>query len=419
MTGGRLVVVDWTRTGARVGLFSRNVRGWQLTSELNLPPRLVAQSELPDGLVLLAGAEAVAVADDANTLVFEHPTVDLTNMEDLELASLLLDGFWRSVSDALVADGQLQAGEMIGGYVVTPQRFSLTLLERLRAAGAEHRPLKLLGSVQEAAALVIGALRAEVFHLEESAAQSTATVCLVAACDDQTIDIACFDYTLVTPTHHRILIRDCFQTTSGALSRRLHDCDWLGAFSLLAIVEDPSLPASVRTALDGPFQAIADSAAIQRQQSAVASRLRLLGGAHIAMCAARHGLDEQVYDLAHACHIGLQIDQQHFEPLVNKYVWTHLDELPYLAAQAFKLRGQPGNSLRLNLYSGYSTRVADAVPLANAMLWQDELAQLSGATALTAAVRLDAPGSGEFLLGVMPGNRILRRQTFALPGLMV
>lgn len=419
MTGARLIVVDWMPNAARAGVFSKTVRGWQLTSELEMPPRLVVRNETSHGLRVLAGAQAAEVVEDANTLVFEHPACDLPNIDDQELATLLVDGFWRAVSQGLVTSKSVQTSELIPGYVVTPQRFPLPLLESFRETCAKQRPLKLIGSIHEAAALVVGSLRVEAFDLGETAIESVVTVCLVVACDEQTIEVACFDYTQPTPTHHRILIRDCFQTTCVGLSKRLHDCDWLGAFSLLAIVEDPSLPSAARDALNTPLQAITNSATVQRRQLAAASRLRLLGGAHIALCAARQAPDDQEYDVAHAYHIGVQIDQQHFKPILNKDAWEQLGESPYLAAQGFRMRGVAGSGLRLNLYSGYSTRVAEAVPLGHTMLWQEDLAQLNARTALTAAVRLDAPGSGEFLVGVMPENRILRRHAFNVPGLVV
>lgn len=416
-TDGRLVIVDWRPNVARAGVFSKTVRGWQSTFELELPPRLVVSNEPPHGLRVLAGAEAAQVIENANALVFEHPARDLPEMDDRELASLLLEGFWRGVSEALVASGQLGPNELIPGYVVTPQRFPLPLLEDFRAAGADHRPLKLIGSIHEGAALVVGSLRAEAFHLEENASQAV-TICLVVACDEQTIEIVCFDYARANH-RHRIVIRDCFHTNCSGLSKRLRDCDWLGAFSLLAVIEDPSLPEAVRDALNTPLQAISDTAVVQRRELAAASRLRLLGGAHIALCAARQAPDEQEYEIANACHIGLQVDQQRFQPVINKDEWVQVKTFPHLAAHGFSLRGQAGNGLRLNLYGGYSTRVADAVPLGHALLWQEDLAQLNTMTALTAAVRLDTPGSGEFLVGVLPENRILCRQTFTLPGLVV
>jgi hypothetical protein len=412
----RLVVVDWTQSAARIGCFNRTVRGWESPSELILPSRIVISHEQTDELGVLRGEEAKNLKANSNVLVFEHPIKDLADMEDAELAILLFEGLWSVASEALAANGQLSPGEIIPTYLVTPLRFSRTLLENLRAISTQ--PLMLISSIHEAAAFVIGSLRAGVFQLPESSSQSMQTICLVAACDAQSIAIACFDYARMTRTQHRIVIRDCFHTTSEGLSTRLHDCDWLGEFSLLAIVEHPDLPTAVRTQLDSTLQALADTAVVQLQRSDVALRLKMIGGAHIAFCAARQPPDDHVYDVAHAYHIGLQKDQQHFEPIVNKYASAHLAELPYLAAQAFQLRGEPRSSLQLNVYGGYSTSVADAVPLGRTTLWQEDLTQLTNATSLTAAVRIDQPGGGEFLLGVMPQNRLLRRHPFTLPGLM-
>ncbi|HVG35962.1 MAG TPA: hypothetical protein VM911_23110 [Pyrinomonadaceae bacterium] len=423
MKGGRLVLVDWTRGAAHAGVFAESLRGWQLESELRLPARLAVRLEQAgDGLRVLAGEEAMTVRDDATTLIFENPARDLPRMDDAELQTLLLGGFWRALTKSLLERGLLREGEQAAGYVVPPANSPLPMLENFRASCASARPLRLVGSVHEAAALVLGFLRSEAFNLEESAPASAlpVTVCLVLACDEQTVDVVCFDYALQSPKRHRILIRDCFQTTCVELTKRLRDCDWLGLFSLLVSLEDPTLPAQSQSALDASLQAIASGGVdLQVRRTTAASQFKLRGGAHIALCAAGRAPDEQEYDVAHACHIGLQIDQQHFQPIVDKDEWAQLKEFPHFAAQAFRQRGSLGNSLRLNLYSGYSTLVDDAVLLGHTMLWQEELAQLTGPTALAAALRLDSPGSGEFLLGLMPDNRTLRQQTFTLPGLVV
>src|SRR5205085_6768670 len=100
----------------------------------------------------------------------------------------------------------------------------LPLLENFRASCAGERPLKLIGCAHEAAALVLGFLRTAGGQLAASATESAITICLVVACDEQTIDVVCFDYARPTPMRHRILIRDFFQTTCAELSTRLHDC---------------------------------------------------------------------------------------------------------------------------------------------------------------------------------------------------
>lgn len=419
MKSEQIVVVDWTRSAARVGVFAESMHGWQLESELILPPRLVLRHDPGDAPRIVAGEQATEARADANTLIFEQPARSLPHLEDPELQTLLLAGFWRAVRQNLVERGQLQVDKQVAGYVVPPHRFPQPLLERFRAGCADEPPLKFSGSVHEAAALVIGLLRGG-FHLEESEMLSDdpITICCAVGVDEQTVEVVCFEYTRAQRTVHRIVIRDFFKTTFADLSNRLHECDWLGLFSLLVIVEDPTLPAAAQASLNALLEALAAGATLEHQQSTNASQLKLRGAAHIALCAAGRAPDEEEYDVAHACHVGVQTDQQHFQPIISKDAWAQLAEFPYLAAQAFRLRGEPGNALRLNLYSGYSTWVADAVPLGHTMLWQEDLAQLAGTAALTAAVRLDAPSSGEFLLGLMPENRTLRRQAFTLPGLV-
>jgi hypothetical protein len=281
-------------------------------------------------------------------------------------------------------------------------------------------PLCLVGFTNAAVALILGFLRSEEVSSEwiQIVRSQQATVCLVVASDESTVDVACFDYAFAAPRQHRILIRDHFQTTCGGLLSRLRDCDWLGSFSQLVVIEDPTLPQSAQSALTVPLQAISDAVKPYRQKVTNASQLSVRGASHLALCASGRASDDQEYDIGHSCHIGIQIDQQYFEPVIAKKSWKNVTEFPHLAAQTFRLRGRPGDALRLNLFSGYSTRVADAVPLGYTILAQEELTHLSDAGAFTAVVRLDASGSGEFLLGLIPENRVVHRQPFRLQGLV-
>jgi hypothetical protein len=420
VTGGRLVVADWTHGAARAGVFARGARGWQTESEFRLTERLAVRLEGAGGLRVLAGAEAEAAREGADTLVFEQPGRDLPRIDDAELQDLLLAGFWGALSRGLSERGLLRDGEEAAGYVVAPHRFPPALLGSFTAGSAGGRPLRLVAAVHEAAALVLGFLRSEDFRREGFApgADEPHTICLVVACDEQTVDVACFDYTQEAPARHRILIRDFFQTTCAGMSARLHDCDWLGAFSLLAVAVDDELPAPARSALEAALLALSEGVPVMRRQTPGAPWLKLLGAAHVAFCAAGRAPDAEEYDVAHACHVGLQVDQQHFHPLIDKAAWSQPADVPRPAAQAFRLRGHPGQALRLNLYGGYSTRLSDAVSLGSTTLWQEDLSRLSGSAALTAVVRMDAPGSGELLVGLWPENRVLRRQRFTLPGLV-
>lgn len=420
MRGGRLIVVDWTRGAALAGVFAEGAGGWRLESELCVPSRLAVRRGAEEGVRVLACTEAADAREDADTLVFEQPAQDLSRIEDAELQTLLASGFWRALERELVARGALREGaRAAAGYVVVPHHFPLPLLENFRAACAGEDRLKLVGFVHEAAALVLGLLRSESSRPDEGAASDSATTCLVTAYDEQTVDVACFDQERTSRAVTRVLVRDFFRTTCATLSARLHDCDWLGAFTHLAVVEDPSLPEHARAALEAPLRAVADGVAYRRRQTSGATKLKLDGGAYVALCAAGRAPDPQEYDIAHACHIGVQTDQEHFRPVIHKDDWARLSEFPHVAAQAFRLRGQPASALRVNFYGGYSTRVADAVPLGHTTLGREELSRVEAAASLTAAVCLDAPCGGEFLLGLLPDNRVLRRQPFTLPGLVI
>src|SRR5207237_10515288 len=125
-------------------------------------------------------------------LIFEQPARELPRMEEAELQTLLLEGFWRAVAQSLIARGLLRADEQATGYVVPTHRFPLPLLESFRASCAGARPVKLIGCAHEAAALVLGFLRSEACRLAESTspAHVPVTVCLVVPFDQQAVDVA-------------------------------------------------------------------------------------------------------------------------------------------------------------------------------------------------------------------------------------
>jgi hypothetical protein len=418
MKRARLVVVDWTRSAARIGVFGDGMHGWQLDGGIDMPARLGVRLE-EGQLHVVAGEEANELREDAGTLIFEHPVRDLPRMDDSELQSFLILGFWRALLKTLKLRGILRAGEEADGYLIPPHYFQLSLLQSFRESCADERPLRFIGTANEAAALVLGFLRSRANQLDEGLVPpaTSVTACLVTVADEQTVDVVCFDYERTTSTNQRILIRDFFQTDCAEFAPRLRDCDWLGSFSQLVVVEDPTLPESALSAINTALQAMANGVICRRQQLPHAWQLKLLGGSHIALCASGRAPDAQEYEVAHASHIGLQIDQEYLQPVVAKAGRLGLTEVPHFAAQVFRLRGRTGNDLRLNFFSGYSTRIADAVPLGHTMLSGEDLAQLKEAGAFTAAVRLDTPSSGEFLVGLMPENRLLHRQHFMLPGL--
>lgn len=410
-----LLIVDWTRGGPRLGVFGAS-DDRKLSFESSIGSRVVLKHE-PTGLSVISGAAAMAIEQTPQTIIFEDSAVAVSRTDESELIGLLVEGFWNSLTEQLSAQKQLTSEQLVT-YVVTPQSFSPAVIESLQAAARNHPALKLQGCIQDAAALIIGVLRALPFHQYDTTS-SEVTIALLVACDEHGVDIACFDYLPASPTRQTVFIRDCFQTTCRDLAKRLHECDWLGSFSQLIIVEDPNLSAAAGAAIEWTSQAIADAEIIRREILSSASQLRMFGAAHIAVCASGVITDEQEYELATAWNLGLQIDQEYFHPIISKDAWSSASDSSALATQAFGLHGKPATSLRLNFCAGYSRLVTDAVALGHTVLYREELAQLNESSVLTASVSLDGQGGGEFRVGVMPQNRLLRRHEFTLPGLIV
>ncbi|MEK6280186.1 MAG: hypothetical protein AABN95_07500 [Acidobacteriota bacterium] len=412
-----LIVVDWTNSAARVAVIVLSLRGFELRSEFTIPTRTAVRHEHSGTIRNLVGADAVGIQQDESTIVFEQPGRALPIIEDPDLQTELLKGFWHTLHQALAQKGIIGEGQAAAVYVIPPLRFPPSLLESFRAVCANETPLLLGGFTNAAAALVLGCLRLDAANevLAKHGSEQI-TVCLAVA-SNSTVDIACFDYALAEPKQHIILIRDFFQTTGEDLSSRLHDCDWLGAFTLLLLIEDPGLTDLAKARITVPLEAIADRVQIRLWQSSAASRLKLSGCAQIARFVGG-ATDGEQYELTHACNLGVQIDGSRFHPIVSKESWSRFVEFPNYSAQPFILSSEPASALRLNFCCGYSTRVADATPLGYAVLSHSDLGAVKKATSLTAAIRLDTRGSGEFLLGLMPENRVLRRQPFVLPGLV-
>lgn len=420
MIGRTLIVVDWKSREARVAIFAERFPGFELLSEFSTSTRCVICYEHSGVISNRAGADAVDIQEDERTIVFDRLGRDLSRIDDPELQTELLNCFWHELHQELLQRRILVEGQAAPVFVIPPVRFPPALLERFRVECAKETPLRLIGFINPAVALVLGFLRsAEVSgQLVQIVGQDQATVCLVVASGELTVDVVCFDYAFASPRQHRILVRDHFQTTCEGLLSRLQKCDWLGSFSRLVVIEDLTLPQSAQSTLNVPLDAISDAVTPHHRKLANASQLSLKGAAHVALSATGRAPDEQLYEIMRACHIGLQIDKQSFEPIIAKNSWKTETEFPLFAAQTFRVLGRPGDALRLNLYGGYSTRVADAVPLGQTMMAQEELAELTVAGVFTAVVRLDTPDSGEFVLGILPENRALSRQSFSLPGLV-
>lgn len=416
MSETNLIVVDWTSSVLEVGVFARNLRGYELRSHFTTPTRTGLRQRPWGKISYLLGADAVGQQEDKNTIIFRNPGRELPRIEDVDLQTELLKSFWQGLHEFLIRREVLAAEQVAPVYVIPPLRFPLPLLEKLRSCASET-PLQLRGTTTAAAALVMGILGLPEFvaDLNQMAgSEQTTAGCFVAR--EESIEAVCFNYQSVGPSHHRIIIRDFFQTTLDELSPRLSDSDCFDSLDVLLLVEDPELSDSARDQVKTSLGQIAGATERRQRQLPTATSLKLMGGAEVARFAAGRATEPSQYELSHLCNLGVQINRSRFYPLIGKERLRSC-KFPTSSSQSFNLVGEPTGALRLNFCFGYSTRIAEAIPLGHMVLSESELTALADDSFLSASIRLDRHGSGEFFLGVMPENRILRQQPFMMPGL--
>jgi hypothetical protein len=316
-------------------------------------------------------------------------------------------------------DGRRQAV----GYVIPNRRFPLTLLESFREECADDEICKLAGFAHEALALVIGFIRSNIFQEAAVEIDSSVptTLCLVMTYDEDDIDVVCFDYYRTAPANHRILIRDFFNTTCAGLAESLRGSDWLGEPSVLFSLETPSLPENQQALLNTTLDAVSLNLWNRRCSALDAHELKIEGCAYIARCSVGRGEIANQYIIETSYQIGMQINQKQFHPVLTKEELSAVKEFPQTFRRAFKLKGKAGNEMRISFYSGYVGWINDSTPLGQLRLSKNELTILSrnASAALLVSVTLDAPGSGQCRLELLPGKRLIGDLPFRLSGLVV
>lgn len=422
MAVGRTIIVDLTRDSARVCVVDPGSPPNEVMNELIIPYRVAVRDEETD-VRMFAGEEAADIQEDGSTIIFDNLHTELPRIEDTELQSELAKAFWREICRKLLKEGWLEtSGQPVAGYVIPHYLSPPVLLERFREACAGETPVKVAGFFSEAASLLIGFLQSEAFvpvagELDDS---QPLTICLVIAADDGEMEVACFDYSREAGGRISILLRDYFRTTYADLSARLQASDWLGTFSVLISLESPELARASKESLDATLGAVSIDIVREQHQVAGLAGLKAKGAAYIAGRSLGRGVASGEYGIETACHIGVRINQSSFHPIIAKEEFAQIVDFPYSSLRAFKLQGRPGNEMRIQLYCGSSDRVEDSTLLGHLTLSQSELVSLTSRneSALVAVVKLDAQGSGEFTLGLLPDNRIIGSQSFTLPGLI-
>lgn len=415
MSEASLIAVDWTSSVLEIGVFGRSVRGYELRSSFTLPTRMVLRQEAQGEIICLFGGDVVDEEDSEHTILFRHPGRELPGIHDVDLQTELLKNFWQGLHDYLISEGSLSEGEIASVYLIPPSRFPQPLLEQLRIC-AGHTSLRLRSIITSAMALVMGILGLDAFV--EALTGVAGSDEITAGCfvlKDELIEGVCFDYKTAGPHHHKIVIRDHFQVTSDKLSARLSDFD-SSSLNVLLVVEDSGCSDSFTRRTIASLQQVAAASQCQRLPWSSEVSLKLKGCTDLANFATGQLTKPDQYEIRHVFNLGVQINQSRFFPLIAREQLKS-GQFPATSSQCFRLSRRPIHSLRLNFCGGYSTSIAESISLGRVVLSASELNATTANTYLAASIRLDTPGSGEFSLGLMPENRILRRQSFMLPGL--
>lgn len=420
MTTQQTIIADLTKPVARICVVDPGGKPLELNHQQVVPYRVAIRND-EAGLRFLAGDKAENIREDERTLIFNNLASELLRIEDEELQSELALAFWSEICETLSSQGVLKdSAETVKGYIIPHHCSPPDLLVHIRK-GSAAKKLSIAGFCHEGISLVMGLLRSGAFASAIHGRDSSVPICLFAA-DDNVIDVVCFDYLVDDDGRISILLRNYFRATSDDLFRRLKQANGLDTFTVLLLLESSNLSDSVKDTLNALIDGVwADNVVKERQVMPQLPWLKALGAAYIASYCSGQAATPEEYNFQTAWHIGVRLDRDSFHPLVSSKQFEETRDFSYSALQFFKLRGRPGNEMRVQLYCGFSPRVEDSTLLGQVTLSNPELASLASdnESMLGAVLRLDTHGSGEFTLGLLPGDRIVSSMAFALPGLMI
>jgi len=422
MTAQQTIILDLTGESARICVVDPGNQSLEISRQLIAPCRVAVRDD-EAGIRFFAGNKTAHISEDDRTLIFDNLPAALLGVDDNELQSELALAFWNEICDTLLNEGLLKEPvEAAKGYVIPNHRSPPDLLERIRTAWAKRTPC-IAAFCHEAISLVMGFLQSNAFSLtlRDFDYSVSTPICLFAA-GNKVVDVACFDYLLTADAGASISLRNYFHTSYNDLFRGLKHSNWSDSFSVLYSLETPDLPDSAREVLDALFAAVwTDAVVKKRLQMPELQWLKAQGAAYIASCCSGRGASTGEYTIETAWNIGVRLDHDSFHPLITSKKFEEVRSSSHSTLQTFKLQGHPGNEMLVQLYCGFSDRVEDSTLLGQLTLSQPELASLSSGNekALAVVLKLDTHGSGEFTLGLLPGDRIVSSMPFALPGLVI
>jgi hypothetical protein len=408
--------MDLTTRPVRFGIVSANgPLSVDVLSELSLPWRVAIQLDDNEKLHTFTGNETLHIKEDSRTLIFEDVQTSIPRITDQELRALLLKELCGALELTLSSSNRfLSADRPPPVYVIAPYFYSPSLLDEMRKSSL-NGPVRLAGFVHEAASLLLGTIQTGIFGQMTVGLgfHDPAPLSLIAAYEDASMDVTCFDYSLEGDGSHRILIRDYFHTTDENLRTRLEKCDWPDGFAKLLLLASPGRDAESNDALTNTLRTLSLDVAVTRHETLELSNLKMTGAAHVARCCGGTG-NEGRYVLDIVYNIGVQVEQDRFHPILSKDEVSRLQNYPHTVAQTFQVQGDPGNQMRLDLYCGQSDIVGDGILLGGFTLSRQDLI-----SPLALFATMKTPGSGEITLGLLENDRVIDRVPFTVPALVV
>jgi hypothetical protein len=385
-----------------------------------VPWRVAIHLDEHEQLHYSTGYETRDIKEGARTLIFEDVQSTIPRIKDEGLRLLLLRELLRVAGQAISSnDRLLRASSPPSIYGISPYLYSPSLLDQMRSASISTS-VRMGAFIHEGAALLVGTIQSGVFAELTAGLSFNAptTLSLIAAYQDASVDVACFDYSVGSDVIHKISIRDFFHTTADNLRKRLKRCDWLDPSVKLVLLVSPFSNAETKEALAEALKRFSLYAEAQREIPELAS-LKMMGAAHVARCCCSEG-NEGRYELDILYNIGVQVEQDCFHPILGKDEMSGLRLYPHTAAQILKVKGDPGNQMRLDLYCGQSDSVADGVLLDGFTLARQDLVTNDSAavTSLALFATMKTPGSGEITLRLSSNDKFVERVRFTFPALV-
>jgi hypothetical protein len=367
----------------------------------------------------LSGKTVSDIEEDDRTILFDHLNDDLQRIEDVDLQRRIIGSIWTRLCQEVSQGRSIDSAERRSVFFVTPNTYPASLLAEFRRVCRANGGYVIGSVINEALAFVLGFVSAN--HISPVLSKSSSTeLILLGATSTNGAELA--HITLRAgpldgePT---IRINEFFRTSYRKLSKRLLEASFLANTDSVIVLESGKLVKQSQTAVDTVLGEISDKSLIRTVTDDV-DNIKLTGGEYVAMRSlGGRTSQEQRFTIEAPTTIGVQITQNGICPILHKEDVPHDVIFPFVAKKAFRLRDNSQENVRLNLYSGLSSRVSESVLLAAVSVPIVRLARTSASLSdLAVRIVLESPNKGEYEVGLPFGNQILASGDFNVPPLI-